>query len=47
MNALYEFGGYSGVEVEEESVCPAPVALGLSAPRSWKPQGQDVEPLGF
>lgn len=36
-NALFESRGYSGAEVEEESACPTPMVLGLSAPRSWKP----------
>ena len=41
------FRSYSGAEGEEESVCSAPVALDLSGPQSWKPQGQDVVLLGF
>ena len=43
----HENKGYHVAEVEEENTCSPPVALDLSAPRSWKPQGQDVVPLGF
>ena len=38
-----EFRGYSRPEVGEESACSALVVLGLLAPGSWKPRGQDVE----
>ena len=38
---------YSGAEVGKESACSAPVALDLSAPRSWKPQDLDVVSLGI
>ena len=34
--------GYPGAEVDKESICSKPEVLDLSAPRSWKPQGQDV-----
>lgn len=42
-----ESRGYPGVEVKEESAWYAPVALDLSAPRSWKPPAQVVELPGF
>lgn len=35
--------GYLGAEMEGESACAAPVALGLLVLGSWKPQDQDVE----
>ena len=34
--------GSHGAEVEEERACSASEALGLSGPRSRKPEGQDV-----
>ena len=37
-----ECRGYLGTELELKTACSAPVT-----PRSWKPQGQDVVPLGF
>ena len=42
-----ESKGFLGAQVEERSPCSAPVAPNLSVPRSWKPQGQNVVPLGF
>jgi len=44
MQMHYESRGYPGAEVEGESSCSAPVALGLLGLGSWKPQGQDVVP---
>ena len=38
---------YPRAEVEGEKACCAPVVLGLSGPRSWKPQGQDVVLTGL
>lgn len=41
-----ESRGRPGAEVEE-GACSAPAALDPSAPRSWRPQGQDVELQAF
>lgn len=41
------FRGYPGTEGQEESACSAPVALDVSGPQSWEPQGQDVVLPGF
>lgn len=48
MQIHYESRDHPGTEVEEESTFSTPVAFDLPVPRRfWKPQGQDVVPLGF